>query len=83
MLKFQPPMLNDEVCRMATDKQTHKYIHTQKKLTYRVKTEETFFAFKSFYFSFSFKKAVSKNNILFVINILFRSKFKSQKRIHS
>ena len=27
MLKFQPPMLNDEVCRMATDKQTHKYIH--------------------------------------------------------
>ena len=35
MLKFQPPMLNDEVCRMATDKQTHKHtirhinIHTE------------------------------------------------------
>ena len=58
MLKFQPPMSNDEVCRMATDKQTHKYTH---KHTYRVKTEETFFAFKFFYFLFSFKKVVSNN----------------------
>ena len=43
MLKFQPPMLNDEVCRMATDKQTHKYTNTQ---TYiQSKTEQTFFVF--------------------------------------
>ena len=34
MLKFQPSMLNDEVCRMATDKQTHKYTHTNKQKTY-------------------------------------------------
>ena len=52
MSKFQPPMLNDEVCRMATDKQTHKYIH--KKHTYRVKTEETFFTAKCFIFFFPF-----------------------------
>ena len=64
MSKFQPPMLNDEVCRMATDKQTHKYIH--KKHTYRVKTEETFFTANFFIFNFSFsislkvKKTVSK-----------------------
>ena len=25
MLKFQPPMSNNEVCRMATDKQTYKH----------------------------------------------------------
>ena len=64
MSKFQPSMLNDEVCRMATDKQTHKYIH--KKHTYRVKTEETFFMAKFFIFYLSFcnslkvKKTVSK-----------------------
>ena len=39
MLKFQPPMLNDEVCRAMTDKQTHKH-------TYRVKLRKAFFAFK-------------------------------------
>ena len=45
MSKFQPPMLKDDVCRTATDKQTHKHTHTHtyKKHTYRVKTEETFF----------------------------------------
>ena len=43
MLKFQPAMLKDEVCRMATDKQTHKYTH---KHTYTVKTEESFFKTK-------------------------------------
>ena len=62
MSKFQPPMLNDDVCRVVTDKQTHKYIH---KHTYRVKTEETFFTAKFFIFYFSFpiclkvKKTVS------------------------
>ena len=35
MSQFQHPMLNDDVCRAPTDKQTHKH-------TYRVKTEETF-----------------------------------------
>ena len=49
-------MLNDDVYRAATDKQTHKHIH--KKQTYRVKTEETLFAF-NFFLLFSFKKAVS------------------------
>ena len=29
MSKFQPPMLNDDVCRARTDKQTHKHIHKQ------------------------------------------------------
>ena len=42
---FQPPMLNDEVCRMQT-----------KKHTYRAKIEETFFLPLIF-----FKKAVSNN----------------------
>ena len=30
MSKFQPPKLHDDICRAATDKQTHKqtYIHT-------------------------------------------------------
>ena len=28
MSKFQPPMLNDDVCRAPTDKQTHKDTHT-------------------------------------------------------
>ena len=32
MLKFQPPMSNDEVCRTATDKQTHKYTQKMKKV---------------------------------------------------
>ena len=36
MLKFKPPMLNDEVCRVATHKQTPK--HTHKKHTYGVKS---------------------------------------------
>ena len=58
MLKFQTPMSNDEVCRVMTDKQTHK--HT-KRHTYRIKTEETFLTFKFFNFKFLFKKAVSKN----------------------
>ena len=28
MSKFQPPMLNDDVCRAPTDKQTHKHTYT-------------------------------------------------------
>ena len=28
MLKFQPPMLNNEVCRSTTDKHTNKHTHT-------------------------------------------------------
>ena len=28
MSKFQPPMLNDDACRVSTDKQTHKHTHT-------------------------------------------------------
>ena len=32
MSKFQPPMLNNDVCRAVTDKQIHK--HTHKKTTY-------------------------------------------------
>ena len=32
VLKCQTPMLNDEVCRAMTDKQTHK--HTNKQKTY-------------------------------------------------
>ena len=61
MSKFQPPMLNDDVCRAATDKQTHKHTH---KHTYRVKTEETFFTAKFFivYFSFSISLKVKKKN---------------------
>ena len=51
MSKFQPPMLNDDVCRAPTDKQTHIYTH---KHTYRVKTEETFFYGQIFYFLFFF-----------------------------
>ena len=63
MSKFQPPMLNDDVCRAATDKQTHKHTY---KHTYWVKTEDTFFTAKFFIFYFSFsnslkvKKTVSK-----------------------
>ena len=53
MSKFQPPMLNDDVCRAPTDKQTHKHTHTHThKHTYRVKTEETFFYGQIFYFLF-------------------------------
>ena len=51
MSKFQPPMLNDDICRVATDKQTHKHTH---KHTYRVKTEETFFYGQILYFLFFF-----------------------------
>ena len=72
MLKFQTPMSNDEVCRAMTDKhtntQTHK--HTNKKHTYWVKTEETFFLPPSFLFSifislivWTLKKAVSKKKV--------------------
>ena len=32
MSKFQPPVLNEDVCRAATEKQTH--IYTNKKHTY-------------------------------------------------
>ena len=40
MLKFQTPMLNDEVCRAMTDKQTNKQTHKHtNKHTYCVKTE--------------------------------------------
>ena len=60
MLKCQTPMLNDEVCRAMTDKQTHKQTNTQKH-KYRVKTEETFFSVCVCFF-FSFKKAGSKND---------------------
>ena len=53
MSKFQRPMLNDDVCRPRTDKQTHKHTHTHThKHTYRVKTEETFFYGQIFYFLF-------------------------------
>ena len=53
MSKFQPPMLNDDACRVSTDKQTHKHTHTHThKHTYRVKTEETFFYGQIFYFLF-------------------------------
>ena len=52
-------MLNNEVSRATTDKQTHTHTHTYKKHTYRVKTEETFFTLKCFNFKFLFKKAVS------------------------
>ena len=60
MSKFQPPMLNNDVCRAPTDKQTHTHIH---KHTYRVKTEETFFTAKFFivYFSFSISLKVKKD----------------------
>ena len=55
MSKFQPPMLNNDVCRAPTDKQTHKHTHTHThKHTYRVKTEETFFYGQIFYFLFFF-----------------------------
>ena len=77
MSKFQPPMLNDDVCRAATDKQTHKHTH---KHTYRVKTEETFFYGQIFYFLFFFlylfesKKTVSnKEMFTFICNSLHGS----------
>ena len=56
MSKFQPPMLNDDACRVSTDKQTHKHTHTHtyKKHTYWVKTEETFFYRQVFYILFFF-----------------------------
>ena len=55
MSEFQPPVLNDVVCRAPTDKQTHKHTHTHThKHTYRVKTEETFFYGQFFYFLFFF-----------------------------
>ena len=59
MSKFQPPMLNDDVCRPPTDKQTHTYTNIH---TYRVKTEETFFTadFFIFYFSVSINLNVKK-----------------------
>ena len=63
MSKFQPPMLNDDVYRARTDKQTHKHTYTHiHKHTYRVKTEETFFTAKFFivYFSFSISLKVKK-----------------------
>ena len=49
MSKFQAPMLKGDICRAATDKQTHKHTH---KHTYTVKTEETFFYGQIFYFLF-------------------------------
>ena len=65
-------MLNDEVCRAMTDKQTNE--HTNKH-TYWVKTEETFFkppSFFIFYFylsnSLNVKKAVSNRNQTDVLN---------------
>ena len=66
MLKFHPPMSNDEVCRTATDKQTHT--HTKKTHTYRVKTEETFFAFKSCFFHFRLKRRFPRINTARVSN---------------
>ena len=55
MPKFQPPMLNYEVCRAMTDKHTHKQTNKQtnkhtNKHTYRVKTEGTFFNLQGFFF---------------------------------
>ena len=47
-------MLNNEVFRATTDKQTHK--HTKHKHTYRVKTEETFFYLQVFVFNFRLKR---------------------------
>ena len=49
--KCHCPMVNDDVCIAATDKQTHKHINKQKTAhTYWIQTEEIFFFF---YFSFS------------------------------
>ena len=53
--KFQPPMPNDEVCKMATDKQTHKYTH---------KNIHTLL-----YCLFSFRMLVSKNLTSWVRNV--------------
>ena len=53
-------MLNDVVCRVATDKTR---THTQKK-TYRLRTEEPFIYLQVFFFLFSLKKAISKNGNL-------------------
>ena len=52
MLKCRPPMINDEVCRAATDKHTNTHAN---KHAFRVKTEETFlkFKFSILYFCFS------------------------------
>jgi len=57
MSKFKPPMLNDDVCIAATDKQTKEH-------TYWVKTEETFFTAKSFIFYFSFSNNLKVEKIV-------------------
>ena len=55
MSKFQPPMLKDDVCRTATDKQTHKHTHIQKTYIQSKNRGNLFLRqfFKIFYSSFS------------------------------
>ena len=63
MLKFQPHMLNNEVCRPTTDKHTNT--QTNKKHTYWVKTEETFFLPPNSFFSIFLSLRVQKLKIQF------------------
>ena len=76
MSKFQPPMLNDDACRVSTDKQTHK--HTHKIHTYWVKTEETFFLPPSFLFSIFISLIVWTLKRRFPKTCLFNSKWHKQ-----
>ena len=43
MSKYQPPILNNDICRASTDKQTHKYTkkkHTKTETTLKVKKKK-------------------------------------------
>ena len=56
MSKFQPPILNDDVCRAAIDKQTHKQTYNTKNIHTEEKHRKPFlppvYQFFIFYFSF-------------------------------
>ena len=52
MLKFQTPMLNDDVCRAMTDKQTHKQ-------TYILSKNWEFFFTAKFFFYFYFSNILN------------------------
>ena len=52
MSKFQPPMLNNDVCRAPTDKQTHKHTHTHTQTYIQSKNWGNLFYGQIFYFLF-------------------------------
>ena len=72
MLKFQTPMLNDEVCRAMTDKQKTKQTYILSKNRGNLFYGQFFFFYFSLYFLES-KKAVSNYTFLAKIRLLGRN----------